>query len=1285
LEVALDRSAALRPFLPRLTIRWIVEHPDQRVRAIDGTVVFVDISGFTKMSERLARNGRIGAEEVTDVVGDVFSLLLATAYANGGGLIKFGGDALLLFFSGPDHALKGVRAAAGMRRTLSELGGIETSAGKVRLRMSVGIHSGLFHFFLVGDRHRELIMTGAAASTTVTMEGIADAGEIVVSADTARLIPADQLAAAKGEGVLLKRQPRISVGLRGYQPEPQPVPAEVDLALGIPASLRDLLMSGSGDAEHRRVTIGFLHYDGTDDLLAQLGADRLAEALHELVSVAQAACDEQRVTFLGTDIDHDGGKIILVAGAPTASGDDEARMLAALRQVQQAETRIPVRSGVNTGHVFAGDIGPPYRRTYTVMGDAVNLAARVMAKAMPGEVLASQSVLDSCSVTFETRELEPFLVKGKTLPVYASVIGPPRGAKANAEVDELPLIGRDFETALLQRSLRSTLSGSGVLLEIAGPPGIGKTRLLSELRAAAGEARTIATACDLYSASSPYRPMREILLQALGVEGSASAAEIAARLTEAVTADAPQLEPWLPLLAVPLDVVVPATEQADQLGEQFRRARLEQAVHDLLDALLRSATLIAVEDAHWMDEASCELLRHLARDVQRRPWLICVTRRDEPTGFIPAGVEGTVSIKPVPLTEGQMLELVVAATEEAPLRPHEMSSLATRSGGNPLFLKELLTAARRAGGVEGLPDTVEAMVTSQIDRLSAAQRRMLRFASVLGMSFTAEGVGRLLETDRPPTAAQWRDLDEFVATDADGATLRFRHALMRDAAYHGLSYKRRRELHRRAGLEIERRRRDGDSPLDLLALHFFHAHDHDRAWEYSRGAAVSADAKFAIVDAAEHYERALEASRRVHDPVVTEVAGAYEALGDLRERIGQYPEAARAYTAARRLLPEDVVAQGRLCFKHSVLAERSGSYPQALRWLKRGMQGLESRSDLPAVQQLARLVASYGLIRQAQGRRLDAVRWLTRAIETSQRADEREALAHAYFVLDWALVELGRAEEAVHSQKSLELYDELGKLGPPATIYNNLGMFAWLEGRWDEAIELYDKGRQLRLKLGDAVDAATGTHNIAEVLSDQGRLDEARPLFEESLRVWRAAEFGIGVAYATSSLGRVASRSGDFPRAAELYEAAREQFQAMVSEAELVDTDARIAEALALQGRSKEAAELASAALERTAARGGATQDPLLHRIRGYALAQLGGVDEARAELDRSLQAGRGRNARYEIALTLDAIARVTELEGAADGAHRAEADELLAALGVIRVPTVPLGTPSQRTLPAPS
>ena len=223
--------------------------------------------------------------------------------------------------------------------------------------------------------------------------------------------------------------------------------------------------------------------------------------------------------------------------------------------------------------------------------------------------------------------------------------------------------------------------------------------------------------------------------------------------------------------------------------------------------------------------------------------------------------------------------------------------------------------------------------------------------------------------------------------------------------------------------------RTHDAHLDLLALHFFHGRVHDKAWLYSRQAADAAERKFAIVDAAEHLEQALQSARGMEGLPDADLAEVLEALGDLRERTGQYPQAAQAYSAARHLRAGDDVALGRLCFKHSVLAERSGSYPQALRWLRRGMQPLEGRDDLPASQQLARLVASYGLIRQAQGRRLDAVHWLNRAIEAAQQATELEALAHAYFVLDWALVELGRGDEAIYSQRALDLYTQLGKLG----------------------------------------------------------------------------------------------------------------------------------------------------------------------------------------------------------------------------------------------------------------
>ena len=149
-----EAGETLRPYVPRLLIRWLAEAEHARFRTLDGSMLFVDISGFTKMSERLARQGKVGAEEVTDALGAVFSRLLAVAYGEDGSLLKFGGDALLLWFSGEGHAVRAATSAHGMRATPRRVGRLETTAGKIVLRMSAGVHTGSFHFFVVGSSHR---------------------------------------------------------------------------------------------------------------------------------------------------------------------------------------------------------------------------------------------------------------------------------------------------------------------------------------------------------------------------------------------------------------------------------------------------------------------------------------------------------------------------------------------------------------------------------------------------------------------------------------------------------------------------------------------------------------------------------------------------------------------------------------------------------------------------------------------------------------------------------------------------------------------------------------------------------------------------------------------------------------------------------------------------------------------------------------------------------------------------------------------------------------------------
>ena len=172
-------------YLPRLVLGWDETSDSKRYRETDGTLVHVDISGFTALSERLARKGMVGSEEVAAVLNAPSPNCSPSLMQMPGDLLKFGGDALLLLFQGSDHAARACRAAHGMRQALRTVGNIQTSAGHVKLRMSVGVHSGAFDLMVVGSSHRELIVAGPAASQTIVMEEAAEAGEIMVSHATA--------------------------------------------------------------------------------------------------------------------------------------------------------------------------------------------------------------------------------------------------------------------------------------------------------------------------------------------------------------------------------------------------------------------------------------------------------------------------------------------------------------------------------------------------------------------------------------------------------------------------------------------------------------------------------------------------------------------------------------------------------------------------------------------------------------------------------------------------------------------------------------------------------------------------------------------------------------------------------------------------------------------------------------------------------------------------------------------------------------------------------------------
>ncbi|HJW66786.1 MAG TPA: adenylate/guanylate cyclase domain-containing protein, partial [Gaiellaceae bacterium] len=629
-----EAPADLTPFVPRVVIDWLRAEPEAQRRDLEGTLVFVDISGFTAMSERLAQKGKVGAEEVTEVMNLVFARLLEVAYAGGGGLLKFGGDALLLFFTGEQHTERACDAAYGMRKALRELGRPRTSAGPVTLKMHVGIHSDVFDFFLVGGSHRELLLTGPGVTRAVEMEAGAEAGEILISEETAATLPERILGGEKEGGLLLKAPPGAAQWI-----ELLPPAEGLDLAACVPGPVRRHVESGRAEPEHRQAAVAFVHFGGVDEMLETSGPDELADALQALVTGAQQVADEHGVTFLETDIDRDGGKIVLVAGAPQTEGEDEERIIRTARGIADLETPLPLRLGVSRGRVFSGEVGAEFRRTYTILGTTAALAARLMGKAKPGQLLTTPDTLERARSAFETTTLEPLTLKGIAEPVTALDVHSVRGVEAQvpaAAEQELPFVGRERERAVLSAAVAPVRAGFGTLVELVGEPGIGKSRLAYDLLEQCGDMLQLTATCEQYESATPYHPFQPLLVELLGVELNGSGAHNRELLSDRLAQVDEELVPWTPLLAAPLNIEVESTPEVDALDRAFWRARLHGVVAQLLGGLLDGPTLLLFEDVHWMDDASSELLRHLGTQLHNYPWLTCTTRRPGSDGFVAA-------------------------------------------------------------------------------------------------------------------------------------------------------------------------------------------------------------------------------------------------------------------------------------------------------------------------------------------------------------------------------------------------------------------------------------------------------------------------------------------------------------------------------------------------------------------------------------------------------------------------------------------------------------------------
>jgi class 3 adenylate cyclase/tetratricopeptide (TPR) repeat protein len=1262
-------------YVPRVLQQHLADDPLRQAWSAEGTAVFADVSGFTKLSEALAQKGREGAEQITETIEHVFGVLLGVAYERGGTLLKFGGDALLLWFQGEDHVVRACGAAARIRAVLNDVGTIELPDVTVTLRISQGVHTGRFEFFAVGTSHRELLPVGPGWSRLAATESSAEADQIVVSAETAASMPAEYLGDATATGRMLLREPAEHAVKTPLVPRPKL--ATETLARCLSTAIRAQVLAGGGGSEHRPVAIAFIKFSGTDKLIAEHGADEAAAALHAIVSTVQAACDEQDVAFLASDVDADGGKLILTAGAPKATGNDEERMLLALRKIVSTELPLPIRIGAHRGAVFAGDIGPVYRRTYTVMGDAVNLTARLMAKAEAGAIYATADLLDRSDTHFETVRLDPFSVKGKAAPVQAWSVGPGKGSKTrHVSLQKLPLTGRNAELGVIRKAFVSARGGAGRLIDVVGEAGMGKTRLLEALRDAATGFRKIEATCEAYTASTPYAVWRELLRELMEFGRDDPDAAVVERIRGDVEAKSPELMPWLPLIAMTLGIEVDPTPEMAMLAESNRRAKLHESVVRFIDLIFPKSCLVEIENAHHMDEASAELLSHVAGELGTRPWLFAVAHRASASGFRAVDTPTIVRIELKPLAAQDALRMAQLATQQNPLPAHVLEVVAKRSGGNPQFLRDLLRTAIQSGGTADLPDSAEAAAMAQIDGLAPDDRALVRRAAVFGLTFHPRMLTWFDEDgeEAPPIPANWERLHDIFDEEPDGY-LRFRRSLLRDAAYEGLPFKSRRRLHVLVAAHLEAELDNPEEAAGILSLHYFSAGEHRPAWRYGCIAAERAEGAYAHVEAAGLYSRALEAGRQLPDLGAKDLASVNRALGDVWYRASEYRKAAECYAAAQALVADDRIEQAGLMLKLSYVEEKLGKFPEALRYTERARDLLGGVSGREAARLLAESTSWCAQLYHFEGRNTEAIEWAERGVAESQAADDKNWLGESYYVMAAANAQLGKEGAQALMERSLEAFQASGNLARQAGVVLNLGAVCHWEGRWDEALAFYERAREANLKVGNPVGAGAARINMGEILTDRGEWAEAEALLLEALPLWKASQYRYFLAACLAPLGRVSLRLGRFDEALARLEESKAHFLHVGAEEEVPAVDARIAECYVEMGRLDDALAMVGELLGRLQdSKAVARMAPLLQRMQGHALMKQSDLWGARDALDASLAAARERHDRFEAALTMLSLIELDRLEGVEPPIEmQDESRSLLASLKVRAVPPVPV------------
>jgi class 3 adenylate cyclase/tetratricopeptide (TPR) repeat protein len=919
----------------------------------------------------------------------------------------------------------------------------------------------------------EVVPYGPAVTEALRCEAAAHAGQIAISDTVVADLGATRVR-RRADGVALLRSSSRRTPVQAQQESTSDADWRQRSSVGpqvLPPAVRDAVHAGVEPA-HRPAAIGFVAVSGLDRLAGNPAEiKRAADMLFAAVDEASSALD---VTLISTDVAPNGIKLILAAGVPTTVGDDGERLVIALQQIVAATDRLDVRAGANIGLIFAADVGHPRRRTYTVMGDAVNLSARLAYRAEPGKVLASAALVDTLPSRFGIAWVPSFTVKGKRAAQRAAIVASTVSDPADIVTSSatlLPLRGRRGEV----RRLRAAVSTSPVI-DVFGPAGSGSSRIVSE--ALDGHQRVTTLQVNVIDSSTPLLAVRR-LAEALGGVGAWESISLAAfgRRTKHMTAT----------------TTGAGVEAVAGIARDFAQ-------------LWPPELIVVIDGHHHLDEASWSVIRALATTLQSTPQ----GRRLVVTGRQPNIGTNALQLEVGPLDADDVRKIVIDASDR-PLSDADLDAIVRAAAGSPLLAQGLA----RLGPRSELPPTLEALVATRIDRLPTAVARLVRAVAVIGPSCNVADAAAIAEIASHEICSAAEQSDGTLVLEGDD--LRFPDEATRVVAAAGLAVARRRVVHEHAARRLEQT--DAPSPA-LVADHWFEAGDDAGTLRWAQLAGEAAFGAGASAEASHHFERALLAAQRLHRPDA-EIVG-------MAERLATTAHAARQANLEAWALHQAVGATtspraaARLMVRQATCARTSGRLRAASTYLGRARR--TAPDDDAAVQ--CELLIEQAWIAVWSDRWDRALELATSASRAATETDEPALQFHA-----WSLIQQSRSAKGLPGadtagQEALRAARASGDERLVGLAEGNLALIADNRGRWKQAVNGHSRSSRAFRRSGDVVNVAASQLNRSTILVELGDVETAYALAVDAARVFAAAGDAAGAALATGLSLRAMVRAG---------------------------------------------------------------------------------------------------------------------------------------------------------------